>query len=77
MIQTSNRRPLPLPSTARRAGSGCDLRTGGFTVLSGIPGQFDNPMLTKAIERVAKAAKAAGKLGNARIQLDHAKRLPT
>ncbi len=32
-----------------------------FTVLSGIPGQFDHPLVARAIERVAAAAKAAGK----------------
>ena len=32
-----------------------------FTVLSGIPGQFDHPLVQRAIERVAAAARAAGK----------------
>jgi 4-hydroxy-2-oxoheptanedioate aldolase len=32
-----------------------------FTVLSGIPGQFDHPMVDEAIRAVAAAAKAAGK----------------
>ncbi|MFO0816961.1 MAG: aldolase/citrate lyase family protein [Pirellulales bacterium] len=32
-----------------------------FTVLSGIAGQFQHPLVNQAIERVAKAAKAAGK----------------
>jgi 4-hydroxy-2-oxoheptanedioate aldolase len=34
---------------------------GDFTVLSGIPGQFDHPMVDEAIRSVAAAAKAAGK----------------
>lgn len=34
---------------------------GDFTVLSGIPGQFDHPMVDEAIRAVAAAAKAAGK----------------
>ncbi len=47
-----------------------------FTVLSGIPGQFDNPLVSKAVERVAKAAKAAGKnWGTPAFSPDHAKRL--
>jgi 4-hydroxy-2-oxoheptanedioate aldolase len=32
-----------------------------FTVLSGIPGQFDHPLVARAIERVAAATRAAGK----------------
>lgn len=32
-----------------------------FTVLSGVAGQFQHPVVTQAIERVAKAARAAGK----------------
>lgn len=34
---------------------------GDFTVLSGIPGQFDHPLVHEAIREVAAAAKAAGK----------------
>ncbi len=34
---------------------------GDFTVLSGIPGQFNHPMVEEAIRAVADAAKAAGK----------------
>lgn len=34
---------------------------GDFTVLSGIPGRFDHPMVDEAIRAVAAAAKAAGK----------------
>jgi 4-hydroxy-2-oxoheptanedioate aldolase len=33
---------------------------GDLSVLSGIPGQFDNPLILGALERVAHAAKAAG-----------------
>jgi 4-hydroxy-2-oxoheptanedioate aldolase len=32
-----------------------------FTVLSGIPGQFDHPLVDEAVRAVAAAAKAAGK----------------
>lgn len=32
-----------------------------FSVLSGIPGEFDHPSMQKAVERVAKAARNAGK----------------
>ena len=32
---------------------------GDFSVLAGVPGQFDGPILTKARERVAQAAKKA------------------
>ncbi len=34
---------------------------GDFTILSGIPGQFDHPLVEAAIQTVAAAAKAAGK----------------
>jgi 4-hydroxy-2-oxoheptanedioate aldolase len=34
---------------------------GDFSILSGIPGQFDHPMIEEAIRAVAAAAKAAGK----------------
>jgi 4-hydroxy-2-oxoheptanedioate aldolase len=34
---------------------------GDFTVLSGIPGQFDHPDIRAAKQRVAAAAKNAGK----------------
>jgi 4-hydroxy-2-oxoheptanedioate aldolase len=34
---------------------------GDFTVLSGIPGQFEHPLVEEAIRTVAAAAKAAGK----------------
>jgi 4-hydroxy-2-oxoheptanedioate aldolase len=32
-----------------------------FSVLSGIPGELDHPLVTKAIEKVARAARSAGK----------------
>lgn len=32
-----------------------------FTIISGVPGQFDHPSIDKAIRRIAAAAKAAGK----------------
>lgn len=32
-----------------------------FTILSGIPGQFDHPLVEQAIQKVAAAAKKAGK----------------
>jgi 4-hydroxy-2-oxoheptanedioate aldolase len=34
---------------------------GDFSVLSGIPGQFDHPMVEEAVRAVAAAAKSAGK----------------
>jgi 4-hydroxy-2-oxoheptanedioate aldolase len=37
------------------------LGPGDFSILSGIPGQFDHPMIQKALERVAEAAAKAGK----------------
>ncbi len=36
------------------------LGPGDLSVLSGVPGQFDSPPVANALERVAKAAKAAG-----------------
>ena len=32
-----------------------------FTVLSGIPGQFDHPLVTAAVEKIARAAQNTGK----------------
>lgn len=47
-----------------------------FTVLSGIPGQFEHPRVLKAVERVAKAAEKAGKhWGTPAFTPDHARRL--
>ncbi len=34
---------------------------GDFSVLSGIPGQFDHPLVLKTVEKVAEAARKAGK----------------
>jgi len=49
---------------------------GDFTVLSGIPGQFDHPSVTKAMEKVAEAARKAGKhWGTPAFSVDHAKKL--
>ena len=49
---------------------------GDFSVLSGIPGQFDNPLLWKNVEKIAKAAQKAGKhWGTPAMSLDHARRL--
>jgi 4-hydroxy-2-oxoheptanedioate aldolase len=36
------------------------LGPGDLSVLSGVPGQFDHPLITSAIQRVAKAARSAG-----------------
>jgi len=36
------------------------LGPGDLSVLSGVPGQFDHPLMVAAFERVARAAKAAG-----------------
>jgi 4-hydroxy-2-oxoheptanedioate aldolase len=47
-----------------------------FTVLSGVPGQFDHPVLHDAINRVAAAAKKAGKhWGMPTWSPEHAKHL--
>lgn len=47
-----------------------------FTVLSGIPGQFNHPSIQKAMERIDRACKNAGKQwGSTCGSLDHAKRL--
>jgi 4-hydroxy-2-oxoheptanedioate aldolase len=49
---------------------------GDFSVLSGIPGQMDHPIILDALKRTAKAAKSAGKhWGTPALSLDHAKRL--
>jgi 4-hydroxy-2-oxoheptanedioate aldolase len=49
---------------------------GDFAVLSGIPGQFDHPKIWAAIDRVARAAKNAGKhWGMPSPNIDHASRL--
>jgi 4-hydroxy-2-oxoheptanedioate aldolase len=47
-----------------------------FTVLSGIPGQFDHPSVENAIDRVAGATKSAGKAwGMPCGSAEHARRL--
>jgi 4-hydroxy-2-oxoheptanedioate aldolase len=47
-----------------------------YSVLTGIPGQFEHPSLRKATERVAKAARAAGKhWGMPAFNPDHCKYL--
>lgn len=47
-----------------------------FTVLSGIPGQFDHPLVLKALEKVAKSAEKAGKLwGTPAMSVEHCRRL--
>jgi len=47
-----------------------------FTVLSGVPGQFDHPSVMKAIETIATAARRAGiAWGTTCSGLEHAKRL--
>lgn len=49
---------------------------GDFSVLSGIPGQFDHPLVLKTLEKVAAAARKAGKhWGTPALSFDHAKRL--
>ncbi len=49
---------------------------GDFSVLSGIPGQFDNPLVWKSIEQVAEAARKAGKhWGTPAMSAQHARRL--
>ena len=45
---------------------------GDFSVLAGIPEQFNHPMIVKAQERIAAATKAAGKRwGMPGLDLDH------
>ncbi len=47
-----------------------------FAVLSGIPGQLKHPMLTKALETLARAARKAGKhWGTPAFSPEHAKEL--
>jgi 4-hydroxy-2-oxoheptanedioate aldolase len=47
-----------------------------FTVLSGIPGQFEHPRVTKAMKQVAKAAEKAGKhWGTPAHSVEHARQL--
>jgi 2-keto-3-deoxy-L-rhamnonate aldolase RhmA len=47
-----------------------------FSVLSGFPGDFKNPVMQKALQRVARAAAAAGKhWGTPAFNADHCKML--
>jgi len=47
-----------------------------FTTLSGIPGQWDHPILWKAYETIAKAAEKTGKWwGTPAFNAEHAKKL--
>jgi 4-hydroxy-2-oxoheptanedioate aldolase len=49
---------------------------GDFTVLSGIPGQFEHPQVNEAIRTIAAAAKAAGKhWGMPAFSTEHARQL--
>lgn len=47
-----------------------------FSLLSGIPGQFEHPILWEAIQRIAQAAERAGKAwGMPTFSTEHTKRL--
>jgi 4-hydroxy-2-oxoheptanedioate aldolase len=47
-----------------------------FSVLSGIPGEFNHPAMQKAVERIAKAARNTGKAwGTPAFSAEHAKML--
>jgi 4-hydroxy-2-oxoheptanedioate aldolase len=47
-----------------------------FTTLSGIPGQWEHPIVLKAFEKIAKAARKAGKSwGTPTFSPEHCKRL--
>lgn len=47
---------------------------GDFSVLSNIPGQFDHPLVTGAVRRVAEAARKAGKhWGTPAFNVEHAR----
>lgn len=49
---------------------------GDFSVLTGIPGQFDHPILLKTLEKVAEAARKAGKhWGTPGGSVEHTRRL--
>ncbi len=39
----------------------CSSVPADFSVLSGVPGQFDHPLVEEAIRKVARAAESAGK----------------
>jgi 4-hydroxy-2-oxoheptanedioate aldolase len=52
------------------------LGPGDFSILSGVPGQFDHPLVQDATERVARAAQKAGKQwGCPAFSAEHAKQL--
>ena len=52
------------------------LGPGDFSILSGIPGQFDHPRVQQAMEKVARAAKNAGKhWGCPAFSVDHTRQL--
>jgi len=52
------------------------LGPGDLSVLSGIPGQLDHPTIVKAFEKIAQAAKNAGKnWASITLSLDHARQL--
>lgn len=49
---------------------------GDFSVLAGIPGQFDHPLVADAVRHVAEAARKAGKhWGTPTFNVDHARKL--
>jgi 4-hydroxy-2-oxoheptanedioate aldolase len=52
------------------------LGPGDFSVLSGVPGQIQHPIVFQALQRVADAARRAGKhWGTPATSVEHAKRL--
>lgn len=52
------------------------LGPGDFSILSGVPGDFNHPKVQAAVESVAQAAKNAGKAwGMPAFSLDHARQL--
>jgi 4-hydroxy-2-oxoheptanedioate aldolase len=52
------------------------LGPGDFSILSGVPGQFDHPIIRQAVERIAQAAEKAGKhWGCPAFSVDHTRQL--
>jgi 4-hydroxy-2-oxoheptanedioate aldolase len=52
------------------------LGPGDFSILSGVPGQFDHPLVQKAVGKVARAAEKAGKhWGCPAFSIDHTRQL--
>ena len=52
------------------------LGPGDFSILSGIPGQWEHPLIQQATDRIAQAARAAGKhWGCPAFSRDHAREL--